>query len=445
VLHHVLQGEYSLLALHQSHSNYYPFLLESVAKGANARFSLLFGYPQQRLTSTVIGDQAFLERLQLEWQKAAHSTPCNTEVLEQYELPFKGGWFVYFGYEVAQSIEPVLKLTPDCQQLPIACAVRIPVAVIVDHHTKSTHLMAESHFKAEFEQLKQVLNSSALEPSLLKLQSVSMQEDEPERFLRGVERAKDYIAAGDVFQVNLSRAWQGHTDLRASTLYQQLRHANPAPFAGIADFGDFSIISSSPERLVRVKDNLVETRPIAGTRSRGHNEAEDLRLLHELINHPKERAEHVMLIDLERNDMGRICRYGSIKVDEMMVIESYQHVHHIVSNIRGELAPHITPTQVLKAVFPGGTITGCPKVRCMEIIAELEQIGRGAYTGSMGYINHDGSMDFNILIRTLTLKDQQLVFRTGAGIVMDSVPHNELKETRHKARGLLRALGDIHA
>lgn len=445
MLHYVLQGEYSLFALHQTNPKLYPFLLESVAKGGNTRFSILFGYPQQTLTSPTIGDSTFLDSLQNAWQQERSTQDLEAlKALASYNLPFAGGWFVYLGYEMAQSVEPILKLPQDCQQLPSACAVRIPVAIIVDHQTKTTHLIAEATFANEFNELKAVLAKSLdLAPQVL--QSVTMHEDDPERFLMGVERAKEYILAGDVFQVNLSRAWQGNTSLNTGTLYQQLRLANPAPFAGIAQFNDFSIISSSPERLVRVHHNIVETRPIAGTRSRGKNEADDVRLLQELINHPKERAEHVMLIDLERNDMGRICRYGSVKVDEMMVIESYQHVHHIVSNIRGELAPHITPTQVLKAVFPGGTITGCPKVRCMEIIAELEQVGRGAYTGSMGYINHDGSMDFNILIRTLTLKDQHLVFRTGAGIVMDSVPHNELKETRHKARGLLRALGDNHA
>jgi anthranilate synthase component 1 len=227
-------------------------------------------------------------------------------------------------------------------------------------------------------------------------------------------------------------------------LYRKLRVTNPAPFACLADFNEFAVISSSPERLVRVRDGWVDTRPIAGTRPRGDDPARDQALLEELIAHPKERAEHIMLIDLERNDLGRICDYGTVKVDELMAVESYQHVHHIVSNVRGKLRKGVTPGQVIRAVFPGGTITGCPKVRCMEIIAELEQTGRGAYTGSVGYLNHNGDMDLNILIRTMTLTGNTrntLKFRTGAGIVMDSIPGNELKETRHKARGLLRALG----
>lgn len=178
---------------------------------------------------------------------------------------------------------------------------------------------------------------------------------------------------------------------------------------------------------MRVEQNVIETRPIAGTRPRGQDAANDQALLQELISHPKERAEHIMLIDLKRNDLGRVCEYGSVKVDELMVIESYQHVHHIVSNVRGRLKAGMTPGQVIRAVFPGGTITGCPKVRCMEIIAELEQVRREAYTGSVGYINHNGDMDFNILIRTMSLQGQQLNFRTGAGIVIDSIAENELR------------------
>ncbi|HEB67062.1 MAG TPA: aminodeoxychorismate synthase, component I, partial [Gammaproteobacteria bacterium] len=198
--------------------------------------------------------------------------------------------------------------------------------------------------------------------------------------------------------------------------------------------------SSSPERLLRVRNGVAETRPIAGTRPRGGSTMDDERLKTELVAHPKERAEHIMLIDLERNDLGRICRPGSIEVNEHMALESYAHVHHIVSNVRGRLRADVTPGQAIRAVFPGGTITGCPKERCMAIIAELEGEARGAYTGSMGYLNHDGDLDLNILIRTITVHDDEVVLRAGAGLVVDSVPERELEETRHKARGLLNAL-----
>jgi anthranilate synthase component 1 len=270
---------------------------------------------------------------------------------------------------------------------------------------------------------------------------VLVTEEAPEKFKRSVGRILDYLKAGDVFQVNISRAWRGGSArIDAHALYHRLCMLNPSPFAGLMQFADWSLISSSPERLVSVRDDVVQTRPIAGTRPRlpDDNEPDKIR---ELIGHPKERAEHVMLIDLERNDLGRVCVPGSVHVDELMSIESYRHVHHIVSNVSGRLAPERTPGQVIAAVFPGGTITGCPKVRCMQIIAELEQTGRGPYTGALGYLNRNGSMDLNILIRSLWLSEGRLELRAGAGIVVDSDPEHELQETRAKAKGLLRALG----
>jgi anthranilate synthase component 1 len=200
------------------------------------------------------------------------------------------------------------------------------------------------------------------------------------------------------------------------------------------------VVSASPERLVSVRGDLVETRPIAGTRPRFAGHEDDSARIRELIGNPKERAEHVMLIDLERNDLGRVCVPGSVEVDELMTVESYAHVHHIVSNVRGRLRTDATPGDVIRAVFPGGTITGCPKVRCMQIIAELEGVGRGAYTGAMGWLNRDGDLDLNILIRSAEVEGSTLRFRTGAGIVADSDPQRELEETRAKARGMLQAL-----
>jgi anthranilate synthase component 1 len=199
-------------------------------------------------------------------------------------------------------------------------------------------------------------------------------------------------------------------------------------------------VSSSPERLLQVRDGIISTRPIAGTRPRSNNSETDEKLSAELIAHPKERAEHVMLIDLERNDLGRVCKPGSIDVDEMMVLESYAHVHHIVSNVQGQLRDDVSPGDAIRAIFPGGTITGCPKIRCMEIISELESGSRGAYTGSIGYLNRDGSMDLNILIRTIVIHGHDIRLRAGSGIVADSEPQAELAETRAKAKGLIQAL-----
>jgi len=248
-----------------------------------------------------------------------------------------------------------------------------------------------------------------------------------------------------VFQVNLSRGWHGtfNRPVSAGALYRSLRKSNPAPFAGMVRWNDYALMSSSPERLVSIKRGEVQSRPIAGTHPRGADRDSDQLLMRELLAHPKERAEHIMLIDLERNDLGRVCETGTVEVDELMVVESYEHVHHIVSNVRGRLRDEVTPVDVIRAVFPGGTITGCPKVRCMEIIAELEQQGRSFYTGSFGYLGLDGSMDLNILIRSMLLNDKQVSFRTGAGIVADSDPDKEVAETGDKARGLLRALGPV--
>jgi Anthranilate/para-aminobenzoate synthases component I len=258
-------------------------------------------------------------------------------------------------------------------------------------------------------------------------------------FCLAFSTTQSYIKAGDVFQVNLSRQWQYHlqSSVDATQIYQALKQTNPAPFSALAQFDGFSIISSSPERLFSVNGNQIQTRPIAGTHPRGSGE-EDERLKAQLINHPKEQAEHIMLLDLERNDLGRVCEYGTVHVNEVMVLESYPYVHHIVSNIKGQLKPDITIKHLVKALFPGGTITGCPKVRCMQIIAELENAPRQAYTGSLGYISSNGKMDFNILIRTITQQDNVLSLRAGAGIVFDSVAQRELEETKHKAEGMLK-------
>lgn len=434
----VFKGEYDLLALHEQHISRYPFLLESVSTSPHARYSLLFAFPQQTLRLDRVGDADFCARLDNAWSRE------RSELSLPEGLPFAGGWFLYLAYELAGQLEPSLALPDSPGGLPIALAVRIPAAVIVDHSTGQTTILAEADYASAFAQLEQDLQQLDNHSYTTTEIQLGLQEDPSAAFTDSVQRIRDYIVAGDVFQVNLSRAWQGElsSQAQANDLYRALRQANPAPFACLAQFDDFAVISSSPERLVSVAGKQVDTRPIAGTRPRSDDPEHDLALLQELIAHPKERAEHIMLLDLERNDLGRICDYGSVNVNELMVIESYRHVHHIVSNVQGQLRQGTTPGQIIRATFPGGTITGCPKVRCMEIIAELEQVGRGAYTGSVGYLNHNGDLDLNILIRTMTLQERTLRFRTGAGIVMDSVPKNELRETRHKARGLLRALGD---
>lgn len=442
-----------LASLHQAHPDRYPHLLESVTRGApQSRHDILFAFPGPSLTlhagdvltrdGADAGNGDFLEAFEREWRAAlpVAPDPCG----DGPELPFRGGWFLYLGYELAAQIEPRLAgRTPADGSLPVARATRFPAAIIRDHATRRTHLVCETRWRDKLlpQMHDDVHAAGAVRFPEIEIESLA--EDDARQFMEGVQHVLEYIRAGDVFQVNLSREWQAQLrgNISACDLYLKLRVANPAPFAGLMSFErNRAVVSSSPERLVSVSGRTVRTRPIAGTYPRSSDMALDQAWSRELLQHPKERAEHVMLLDLERNDLGRICQTGSVHVSEFMALESYRHVHHIVSEVKGELRHGMTPSQVIRAVFPGGTITGCPKVRCMEIIAELERLPRGAYTGSMGYVNHDGSMDLNILIRTMVQNGNTVKIRAGAGIVADSIPARELQETRAKARGLLSVL-----
>jgi para-aminobenzoate synthetase component 1 len=259
-------------------------------------------------------------------------------------------------------------------------------------------------------------------------------------YLAAVRRAIDYVHAGDCFQVNLSQRLLHRATLAPLELYRRLRTCNPAPFAGYFDLGDFVIASASPERFLRVADGQVETRPIKGTRPRGSTPEDDARQRDDLLCSAKDRAENVMIIDLLRNDLGRVCAYGSVQTPVVCRLESYRTVHHLVSEVVGRLRPGLGPIDLLRAAFPGGSVTGAPKVRAMEIIAELEPTARGPYCGSLGYLGFDGRMDTSILIRTFTLGRGWMQFPVGGGIVADSTPQSEYEETLHKAEGLLRAL-----
>jgi 4-amino-4-deoxychorismate synthase (2-amino-4-deoxychorismate-forming) component I len=447
-----LPPDTDLLALHRLAPARYPMLLESVASGtAQGRWDLLLAangsglrLDQQGRTSRLDGyvlDGDFLAALDDDWR--ADRVPR-----EEPRWPFRGGWALLLGYELAGQVEPVLALPKGNDAVPVALALRCPAAVLRDRASGECVALAETGATALLDLIAADATASRERPAMPAWRDPGeIAEDEPRRFLEGVQRILQYLAAGDIFQVNLSRGWRAHFDhaLDPAALYSRLRQTNPAPFAGLFAMGDWAVASSSPERLVSIRGDVVETRPIAGTRPRfeGDDDAERIR---ELVGHPKERAEHVMLIDLERNDLGRVCEPGSVQVDELMSVESYAHVHHIVSNVRGRLRPDTTPGDVIRATFPGGTITGCPKVRCMQIIAELEGQARGAYTGALGWLNRDGDLDLNILIRSAEILPSagggtEVLFRTGAGIVADSLPDRELEETRAKARGLLKALG----
>ena len=440
-----LKGARDLLPLAAAHPARYPGFFESAARGnARARHDVLCLHDGGRIVlergGAVVDESSreaavdFLGTLDTRWRES------RIDRADDELPPFRGGWLLYLGYELAAQLEPRLHLplSPDVA-LPTAFALRCPAAIIVDHEQTRTVLVAETGREDLIERMQADLEAA---PSWREraLHMDVIEEDAPHRFIDGVARVHEHLRAGDVFQVNLSRAWRARCAeaQRPADVYASLRRANPAPFAGLLQFGGAAVASSSPERLIEIRGDRVQTRPIAGTRARGEN---DDALIRELVAHPKERAEHVMLIDLERNDLGRVCTPGSVVVDEYMAVESYAHVHHIVSNVSGRLRDGVTPGDAIRAVFPGGTITGCPKVRCMQIISAIEGIGRGAYTGSFGYLNRDGDLDLNILIRTLTIEGEAIRFRAGAGIVVDSEAHRELEETRAKARGMLRALG----
>ena len=447
ILRRALPADTSLLDLQRALPARYPLLLESVAGGnALSRWDLLLRGDgtglrldddggTKRLDGTAVPG-TFLDALDADWEAAR--VPLGDE-----SLPFRGGWAVFLAYELAGQVEPVLRLPASSSPLPVALALRCPAAVLRDRLNGECFALAEAGRDDLLDAIEADLDTvKSLPPLPAWTPPARIDEDADAPFLEGVAAIHEYLRAGDVFQVNLSRAWRARfaTAPGPAAWYTRLREANPAPFAGLLVHDGWALASSSPERLVSVRGDEVATRPIAGTRPRfpGDDDRERIR---ELVGHPKERAEHVMLIDLERNDLGRVCRPGSVHVDELMTVESYAHVHHIVSNVRGRLRAGATPGQVIAATFPGGTITGCPKVRCMQIIAELEREGRGPYTGALGYLNRDGDMDLNILIRSAWLAGTDLELRAGAGIVVDSDAGRELEETRAKARGLLRALG----
>ena len=439
-----------LARLHASAPQRYPHLLESVAHGPpQARYDILpaFAGDSIRLLADGrleadggVGGTDFLGALDAAWraeQIADTDAP---------PFPFHGGWFLYLGYELAGLLEPTLHGLPRDADWPLALAQRFAGAVIRDHATRRTYMICEPGREAQLAELERDLRVLGGREVDTRLPAVAAcEEEDPEAHRARVARILDYIRAGDTFQVNLSRRWRiGFTAPPApAALYARLRETNPAPFAALVTVDRRrAIVSSSPERLVSARAGHVHTRPIAGTFARSTDPDEDETRRRRLAGHPKERAEHVMLVDLERNDLGRICVPGSIRADELLTVESYRHVHHIVSNVSGRLRPEVTPGAILRAVFPGGTITGCPKLRTMEIIAELEAGPRRGYTGAAGYLNRDGSLDLNILIRSFMLDGAEAELRAGGGIVADSDPQRELEETRAKARGLLLALAD---
>lgn len=373
------------------------------------------------------------------------------EYMEQWKTdynpeypPFQGGAIGYFSYDCIRYIEKLPSLAEDDIDIPDIFFLLFDDVFVYDQ--KEQVLWVITHYVDKYEEAKERLNEwKSL--WMTEAPEVTVPFESPEKkseavafteagFMKAVECIQEYIGAGDVFQVNLSTRQERTLQTHPLEIYTSLREINPSPYMGYLELGDFQIVSGSPELLIKKQGTEVSTRPIAGTRSRGADEQEDEELARELIENEKERAEHVMLVDLERNDLGRVCKYGTVEVDEFMVIEKYSHVMHIVSNVRGEVEEDKDAFDLVKAVFPGGTITGAPKIRTMEIIEELEPVRRGIYTGSIGWIGYSGDTELNIVIRTLLAKDGKAHVQAGAGIVIDSNPENEYKESLKKAIAL---------
>lgn len=360
-------------------------------------------------------------------------------------LPFVGGWLGWLGYDVAWEIEQLPRLKPDKLPFPVAYWYEPSAVAIADHLEQVLWLGASS--LSELDTLERSLQNtySTIHKDLVpeKLSFVSSQS----AYQQAVKKALEYIHAGDIFQANLSVRFQINTETDPWLIYRKLSQINPSPFASYWQTPWGIVISCSPERLIQLQGKQAQTRPIAGTRPRGKTKEEDQKLAQELISTRKEQAEHIMLVDLERNDLGRVCEWGSVEVDELLTIEYYSHVMHLVSNVRGLLAREYDSIDLIRAVFPGGTITGCPKVRCMEIIETLEPVRRSLFYGSCGYLSINGNLDLNILIRTLLYQPQiaRISGQVGAGIVADSNPEQEWYESLNKAEAQLMAINYVNS
>lgn len=390
--------------------------------------------------------------------------------------PFIGGCAGLWSYDIVRSIETLPVQAADDLALPDYLLLRLDELWIIDHEAaqlycvvhsqvppeadpsalRAVHAAAAAQAERMLALWRQVTAVDAADTALRERRQALIASDPTpidveamegirtpfsrEQFVDAVRRIQAYIAAGDVFQVNLSVRQSRDVLATPEELYEWLRLFNPSPYMGMLRCPDFQLVSASPELLVQSRRGRLSARPIAGTRRRGRDAAEDLRMAEELLSSDKERAEHIMLVDLERNDLGRISAYGSVRVSELLVIERYSHVMHLVSQVEGRLAEGKDAYDVIAATFPGGTITGAPKIRTMEIIEELEPVRRGPYTGSLGYIGYNGDMEFNIIIRTMVVKDGQVHIQAGAGIVIDSDPEREYRESLNKAKALWKAI-----
>jgi para-aminobenzoate synthetase component 1 len=408
------------------------------------------------------GDEITLIRNGKEEVKKGNPFDTVGELLETYSLekgdtdiPFTGGAVGYFSYDLCHFIERLPKTAVDDLQLP-ECYLAFYDAVVAFDHVNGQAYLCSSGFpetdesrrqQRATEKLKELRDMLADLPARLPVEETTYREGvvirsnfSHEGYLEAVERCREYICAGDIFQVNLSQRLEADMPVPPYELYRRLRGINPAPFANYFNFDGVSIVGSSPERFLKVTGDRVETRPIKGTKPRGRTPEEDRALAQSLLESKKDRAENVMIVDLQRNDIGRVCRYGSVEVTELAILETWPTVFHLTSTVVGQLSEGKNRADLLKATFPGGSITGAPKVRAMEIIDELEPTRRSVYTGSLGYLGFDGDMDLDIVIRTIIVKDGRAYFQVGGAIVYDSEPESEYIETLDKGKALIQAL-----
>jgi para-aminobenzoate synthetase component 1 len=401
------------------------------------------------------------ELLQGDGQEIIEGNPFDVlgELLEKYALdsfpspiPFIGGAVGYFSYDLCHFIERLPATAIDDLQLP-ECYLAFYDTILAFDNLEGRAYIVSAGFP-ELEEAKRLRRAKErLDELRDKIAETRCSEAAPgsrkvvlhsnftrEEYVKAVAIAREYICAGDIFQVNLSQRFEADLPITPYELYSRLRLINPAPFASYLNFDGVTVVSASPERFLRVRGDMVETRPIKGTRPRGTCAAEDEALAQELLHSVKDRAENVMIVDLERNDLGRVCRYGTVRVRELCLLETYATVFHLTSTVEGRLREDKNRIDLLKATFPGGSITGAPKVRAMEIIDELEPTRRSIYTGSIGYLSFGGEMDLNIVIRTFVIKDGKAYFQVGGGIVYDSDPDAEYQETLDKAKALIEAL-----
>ena len=441
--------------------NDYSYLLESVEQGQQVGRYSFIGIDYHGIVSCKD------KQLQIEDKDGNLINSCKTDnpvedledILAEYEaveieeLPmFYGGAVGYLGYDAIQYFEDIPQTNEDDLAVPEMLFVLSDTVLIFDHLHHNMKVVTnvkigdnpDKDYEAGIEKIEEVIDR-------LETADISRTEKEAtdltahsnmskEEFMSSIKKIKDYIEIGDIFQTVFSQRLAVPIESDPFSIYRELRRLNPSPYMYYLNFGDFNLVGSSPELLVRVEDNEVETRPIAGTRKRGSDKAEDKELAQDLLEDEKERAEHTMLVDLGRNDIGRVSEYGTVDVTELMEVEYYSHVMHLVSNVTGELSSAEDIYSALEACFPAGTVSGAPKIRAMEIIDELEPTRRGPYAGSIGYFSYSGNLDSCITIRTILTKDKQAYVQAGAGIVADSDPEAEYEETLNKASALLEAV-----